>query len=226
MTTAYKQSRLCTEYTYFPQYKVATVDECGKFRCDTFVNYVYWQAGITLPTHKSALSIPLRVYNAFPYESSVTKVSLRDLNDDELMERLQTDGRQLSEDDKLYIYAKTMAPGTKESDRELLVDLIGTVGTPEMVDGLMDLYRNSTNMKVKMMVLRSIGDLQTKYADKQKLVEFFTSALYDRLTPRGAAPTIRALSRYSKDLSAHRPQILAHLDKMDPKVAYMLATAL
>jgi hypothetical protein len=142
------------------------------------------------------------------------------------MVKLQTDGRPLSDDDKSYVYAKSMAPDTREFDRELLVDLIGTVGTPDMVDGLMELYRNSTSMKVKMMALRSIGDLQTKYADKQKLVDFFTSALYDNLTPRGAAPTIRALSRYSKDLSAHRPQISAYLDKMDPTVASMLATAL
>jgi len=225
LAAARNQFNRCTEYTIFPQFKVATPDECGKFRCDTFVNYVYWQAGITLPTYKSALAIPLRVYNAFPY-SEVARVSLRDLDDKELMTRLQTDGSPLTDDDKSYIYSKIMSEGITDQDRELYIDLIGTVGTPEMIDGLMETYRNSTSMKVKMMSLRSIGDLQSKYDDKSKLVEFFTKALYDNLTPRGAAPTIRALSRYSKDLDAHRAQINAQLGIINPDVAKMLAVKL
>jgi hypothetical protein len=228
LTTAYRQSKLCTEYTYFPQYKVATVDECGKFRCDTFVNYVYWQAGITLPTHNSALSIPRRVYNSFPYESSITKVSLRDLNDDELMQKLQTDATPLTKDEKDYIWEKINSPQTSDLHKELYIDLLGTIGDPDLIPEFMKLYEKSTNIKIKTMLLRSIGDLAKRFPDKNLIVEFYTSSLYDNLAAIGAATAIRNLALYSDEshIFNHFNLINANLDKIDQQVALLITERL
>jgi hypothetical protein len=227
LTTAYKQSKLCTEYTMFPQYKVATVDECGKFRCDTFVNYVYWQAGITLTTHKSALSIPLRVYNAFPY-SSLTKMSLRDLNDDDLMEKLQTDATPLTDDEKDYILEKIESPYTSDLHKELYIDLLGTVGSPNLVPKFIEMYKNTRNIKIKTMLLRSIGDLTKKFKDKRVIVDFYTTALYDNLQPVGAATAIRNLALYSDEnhIFNHISQIDMQLNKINPNVSELIMTKL
>lgn len=75
---AFQASLKCAEYTTTVQWKAGTGQwgmpfTCPKFRCDTFVNYLYWWGGYTLPTFSPPESqypentLPKIVFNLFPY---------------------------------------------------------------------------------------------------------------------------------------------------------------
>jgi hypothetical protein len=73
---AFQTSLKCAEYTYTAQWKSGTGQwgvpfTCPKFRCDTFVNYLYWWGGYSLPTYSDSGSIPRdtlprSVFKSFP----------------------------------------------------------------------------------------------------------------------------------------------------------------
>ncbi len=74
---AFQTSLKCAEYTYTVQWKPGKGQwgvpfSCPKFRCDTFVNYLYWWGGYRLPTYSPSggsypeNTLPKYVFKYFP----------------------------------------------------------------------------------------------------------------------------------------------------------------
>lgn len=83
---AFQASLQCAEYTTTVQWKAGSGQwgvpyTCPKFRCDTFVNYLYWWGGYTLPTYSPPESqypentLPRMVFNLFPNFRNPTALS-------------------------------------------------------------------------------------------------------------------------------------------------------
>ncbi len=74
---AFQTSLKCAEYTATISWKAGTGQwgvprSCPMFRCDTFVNYLYWWGGVQLPTYNPSgtygkATLPALVFNSIPY---------------------------------------------------------------------------------------------------------------------------------------------------------------
>jgi len=68
----YIQKDLCPQYTYTPFYTPGLIGQrgyarrCSKFRCDTFINFIYGFNGYKLPTYDNINSLPRSLFLSFP----------------------------------------------------------------------------------------------------------------------------------------------------------------
>lgn len=170
---AFQTSLKCAEYSMTLNWKAGSGQwgvpfTCPKFRCDTFVNYLYWWGGYTLPTYSPPgtmdnPSLPVYVFKAFPYyrakinpdlpmdnsitsespkltinNASVAQLSL--LTNEEFYKAVDLPEKELTTDgiNNILSYSKNL--NLSYEKRFFLLDKLSFVVSPTMLEQLISLY--------------------------------------------------------------------------------------
>ena len=170
MKEALRQRALCPIYTesstFYPgQGTPDNPTRCAVFRCDTFINYLFHEAGYTLPTYRG-ITLPRLVFKAFPkihengLAASTTSFEVFRANFDLPPEN--TTPKTLQTTWKL-----AQMPRLALKERLFLLDYLGLNGTPELIPDLIAFYNKQTHADIKSMLIRSTFTLyQTHFSNQ------------------------------------------------------------
>jgi hypothetical protein len=193
---AFQTSLKCAVYTYLPSYKPGTGQwglpmTCPVFRCDTFVNYLYWWGGYKLPTYNPPgddiynSTLPSLVFNAFPYYRKETVSSsfiiprvpfIHNITNEEIQEMDFKDllnlisGNNFSQLNLENLFELVQNKAISKDKRILLLDKIGFISKPNTLPRLIALYYDvKDDVEISDMVLR---DTQIIYQENKNLKDF------------------------------------------------------
>ena len=201
---AFQASLKCAEYTWTAEWWAGTGQwgiptKCAKFRCDTFVSYLYRWGGYTLPTYNPPTIIglnptfPRRVFNLFPYfrergvnlrklltEEPLPKPSytINDITEEqmynipfiEFTQAIDLPKKSLTKNGVDNILKFAGDPHLSDEKRVFLLDKLGFVCTVDMVPKLIELYyKNQENRGLAHMIIRDTQDL---YQQEKLLADY------------------------------------------------------
>jgi hypothetical protein len=209
--------------------------QCGVFRCDTFINYIYHEGGYTLPTYsppgKAVVpTLPKLVFKAFPLGNgdgpyayspkadTVPQSSIRSLSTAALValspEQFMAfvDSPEVSTPDAPVLLALAQSSTLSPDARRFVVDKLGFIGNSSTLAELMALYP-SVDASIQEQILVSTQNLyQTQGAGalKEDLFRFYAQVLDKDQRPVSIEIAARALIALGT-----KEEILSHLDRIN-----------
>jgi hypothetical protein len=156
--------------------------KCGKFRCDTFVNYLYHVGGYDLPTYNSALTVPVRVFNSLPLGVDNQPV--------EFNNELETYGVQ----DLLNVMYNE---NESNYNRQYAIELLGSRGDKDTLASLLNFYSSDLHADLKTSVLQSMQSLYQKRKKVAGLQEFYLSRMKENISEKDMQFAVRGYTSIS-----------------------------
>jgi hypothetical protein len=223
---AFYQKSECAEYSMDASFTPGTIDntgkplQCAKFRCDTFVNYVYHAAGYDLPTYTGRLpTLPLTVFRAFPWGNGDGPYAYN--NNRQIMPVTQKQ-KKIEKITPANVIAVLEAQGNNDLDKDTmkefwvlaqntdletekrlyLIDYLGTQGAVDLIPEFINTYFKEENIEIKSKLLRSTQGLYQKHIkddehskEKTILKEFYATLLNDHLPTQDSDIVLRGIIR-------------------------------
>lgn len=242
---AFQTSLKCAEYSMTIDWKPGSGQwgvpfTCPKFRCDTFVNYIYWWGGYKLPTYSPPgtidnPSLPVYVFRAFPYfrqqihanlptdNPVVAELSLLSL--EEFYKAVDLPEKELTPKgiNNILIYSKDI--NLSYDKRLFLLDKLSFVVSPSMLEQLIALYEQySSDENLSHQVLVSTQSLyqqndQLKHLPKKRtlLKNFYLNLLNSQLLQQNSPIVMRGVITLSNPIETYSFHTLIdkHLFKED-----------
>lgn len=199
---AFQTSLKCATYTLTADYRPGQgqwglPSLCPKFRCDTFVNYLYAWGGYQLPTYNppgraDRSTIPLYVFNAFPayrpinYAPLITEVSptiplrvysinsatieeLEALTMQEFQQSVDLPLQEISKKGQENIFNYSDNPKLNRQKRLFLLDKLSFIVSPSMLPQLIERFGNyAEDEELSSMIIQITQDL---YQENQLLLK-------------------------------------------------------
>lgn len=239
---AANQRMFANEYTMTAQYRPATPNQTGLWRCDTFVAWTFAQAG-----HSEVFNgvmIPRNLFNRFPYSSNGLLPYLIDKNESTITIPLDKSLTNLSHEEinnmdfeefSEIVNAKESTPddiqkqwefaSNKEIEpikRGAFFDKLAFIKGNKTVNKFISLYKNEKDESLKNKIL---GDSIIYYqeflnkgltdSEKSELLEFYKS-LFDKMDDKNGPRILTGIIELSdeKYLVSNAEKINENLNKL------------
>ncbi|MCH9689984.1 MAG: hypothetical protein K0U10_04965 [Gammaproteobacteria bacterium] len=165
---ALRQRALCPIYTDSATYHIGqgTPDNptrCAVFRCDTFINYLFYNAGYTLPTYRGK-TLPRLVFKAFPKAHDTHLTPSADTAFEQFKEKYDLPANKTTPRSIQATWTLAQDPNLSDKKRIFLLDYLGLNGSPDLIPAFIAYYKKQTHLDIKSMLIRSMFTLyQTHY---------------------------------------------------------------
>jgi hypothetical protein len=220
---ALKQRELCPIYTDSATFHrgQGTPDNptrCAVFRCDTFINYLFHEAGYTLPTYHGT-TLPRLVFKAFPKTHEQDNIA-RNTSFEAFKTAFDLPPEKTTPQTLEATWKLAQSPKLALEKQLFLLDYLGLNGAPDLITDLIDFYQKQSQPDIKSMLIRSMFTLyQTHYLNQQHpaLQAFYQNILNSALRPQDIPFVIRGLVQLSSPevLLIHQHQIQTLLQQQE-----------
>lgn len=193
------QRAYCPEYTKTALWRKGRWNKqrkrvCAKFRCDTFVNYSFHEAGYTLPTYNGT-TLPRLVFNAFPKSNEDVGRKNKDLStyhyllsDEQNIESTDVytlNNLDFSDFESLVmrslrkasiLWEVSLQPGLTVEKSSYLIDIVSETGGPQFLDKMMSRYETVGISELKTSLLAAIQTIRqsdSKIISHKQLETFY-----------------------------------------------------
>lgn len=244
-----KQYYACPEYTRTWRWIEGKIDSnsrpiaCGKFRCDTLVNYAYaFSEGYSLPTYNTVWTTPVAVYNYFPVESdllvaenktsqqdlvssiknvnirSINKDNLKDLNTEVFYQMLQN-SFDISKEEIKYLWQLFTSNEVDSQVKILFFDFISFENPNYLTDEIIKQAKNETGearhtLLVTLQSIYQTGLEKNEANGLKEISEYFKELQLQDLDKNDGGIVYRGLATLTpKNLNTKRAN-LTNMDKI------------
>ena len=214
----------CPAYTNDTDYHIGSgipttgqINECGRWRCDTFVWWAFYSQGYdTMP---SRIWLPRNIFNYFPYRNderlklevssspnvsnnrTLEEVSAEELNlmpYEEFQMIMDTPPAQYVTSPSTVQMQLAANPELNDVKRGVMIDrLVSRSTEPDLVNKLLIIYNEAGNVEIKSKVVENLmlynqqHHNEKSYIDNEKPIvkDFFEKLLDDKSLPQHMADT-------------------------------------
>jgi hypothetical protein len=215
----------CARYAMTADFEPGTKDstgkplQCAKFRCDTFVNYVYHIAGYDLPTYTGFWpSLPRTVFMQFPFENgnksysyNISQINprikkpkkIKKITPENVIAVLESTAGSIPDRDRIKQIWEIAQNTDLETEKRLyLIDYLSIRGTVDLIPEFIRAYFKEENLEIKSKLLQSTEGLYQKHIkdsedskEKTILKEFYATLLNEQLPTQDSDIVLRGIIR-------------------------------
>ena len=193
LVEGHHQSWWCPSYTYTAQYFPGAGDirtripkVCAKFRCDTFVSYIFYSAGF--PQLLRMPQFPNNIWSAFPYSNddaiaaqtktpelsnvdknfiSLTADEINNMGFQEFSSIADTPFEQTTPTHWAMEFEYAQNEAINDIKRGVFIDRLSMSNQKNVITKLFDIYSKTNNIEIKTKVIEC---LQTHYQTHPELI--------------------------------------------------------